>query len=155
MSEKKETVAQWQKRTKPILDDVFASRENMDAEAKQVAFSFLDYCNAKNITYRWSSTNRWNLYAKSTSLGYIAIGVRNTDDDSWSILLNHRVILKHEDLIQKENFAESIYNNLHFCEGCDGNRCSISCTSKLRFRNPTSETVESVQKILDFVLTPR
>ena len=90
--------------------------------------------------------------AKSTSLGYIDVGERNTLDHSWSILLNHRVILRREDLIRQESFSETIYANLHFCDGCDGTKCYMSCTSKLGFRNPNFETVETIQKILDFVL---
>jgi hypothetical protein len=31
----------------------------------------------------------------------------------------------------------------------------MSCTSKLGFKNPDFETVENIQKILDFVLIPR
>ena len=120
---KNETLAQEQRRTKPKLDDIIASRASMDEEAKQVAFAFLDYCNVKNITYKWSSTNRWNLYAKGKSLGYVGIGIRKTDDNSWSILLNHREIIQYEDFIQQEGLWDAIFNNLHLCKGCEGKKC--------------------------------
>jgi len=150
MSEKKkETLAKEQMRTKPKLEEFLASRAaDMDNEAKQIVSIFLDYCNTKKITYRWSATNRWNLYAKGKSLGYIAID----ENYQWQILLNHRELVQYEDFIQKENLSEMIYNNLHFCEGCDGNGTCTSCAMKLRFKNPGSETVESVQKILDYLL---
>ena len=83
---KNETLAQEQRRTKPKLDDIVTSRTSMDEEAKQVAFAYLDYCNAKNITYKWSSTNRWDLNAKGKRIGYIGIGVRKHDDNSWNII---------------------------------------------------------------------
>ena len=151
MSEnKKESLAQEQRRTKPKLEDIIASRASMDDKAKQVASLFLDYCNAKNITYRWNSTNRWNLMAKGKSLGYIGIGVRETDDNSWSILLNHREIIQYEDFIQKEGLSEIINNNLHLCEKCSGS--CMSCAGKLGFENPDAGTLESVKRILDLRL---
>ena len=79
----KETIAQEQRRTKPNLEDIIASRASMDKAAKQLAYEFLDYCNAKNITYKWSSTNRWNLSAKGKRIEYIGIGVRKHDDNSY------------------------------------------------------------------------
>jgi len=145
-----ETLAQEQRRTKPRLEDIIASRSNMSGEAKQVALALLDYCNAKNITYRWSSTNRWNLMAKSKSIGYIGIGIRETDDDLWHILLNHRDIVQYEDFFQNEGLAEFIHGNLHFCEGCKG--VCVSCSGKLGFTNPNMATIENLQKILDFML---
>jgi hypothetical protein len=147
-----ETLAKEQMKNKPKLEDILASRASMETEAKQAAFAFLNYCNAKNITYKWSSTNRWNLKAKSKSLGYIGIGVRERDDNSWNILLNHREIVQYEDFIQKEGLTEIVYNNLNYCEGCNGNSGCMSCTGKLRFENPDSEMLESVKKILDFGL---
>jgi len=120
MAEKnKESLAKKQRKTKPKLEDFIAS--SMDDEVKQVLFAFLDYCDSEKITYRWSATNRWNLYAKDKSLGYIGIG-----DNSWRILLNHREIVQYEDFIQKEGLSEAMYNNLHFCEGCDGNGSCVS-----------------------------
>ena len=84
------SIAKEQQKTKPKLEEIISTRVSMDEEAKQIVYAFLDYCNAKNITYKWNSANRWNLNAKGKSLGYIGIGVRETDDNSWSILLNHR-----------------------------------------------------------------
>ena len=143
------SIAKEQQKNKPKLEDIIVLRESMDNEAKQIAFSFLDFCNEKNITYRWSSTNRWNLMAKSKSIGYIAIGARKTDDNSWYILLNHRELLQYENFTRKENLMKIIYDNLHFCEGCNGDRGCMSCTGKLRFRNPGAEILDSVKKILD------
>jgi len=165
-----ETLAQEQRRTKPKFEDIIASRASMDDEAKQVAFAFLDYCNAKNITYRWSSTNRWNLNAKSKALGYICIGVRSRDDDSWSIMLDLRELLQYEDFIQKENLTEIIYSNIHYCEKCNQAMCGKSeenpkitevlgrefrnlCSVSASFKNPTAKALDDIRKILDFRLT--
>jgi len=100
-----ETLAQEQKRTKPKFEDIAATRASMNGQAKQVVYAFLDYCDAKSITYKWSSTNRWNLNAKSKSLGYIGIGVRSRADDSWSIILDLKELLQYEDFIQKEGLT--------------------------------------------------
>ena len=160
---KKETLAQEQRRTKPKLDDIITSRASMDEEAKQVAFAFLDYCNAKNITYKWSSTNRWNLNAKGKRIGYIGIGVRKHDDNSWNIIIGLSELLQYEDFIQKEGLAEVICNNIHYCEGCNKVVCSRSatilgkeyhnlCGVGVCFKNPDAKALKSVKKILDFRL---
>ena len=158
-----ETLAQAQRRTKPKLKDIIASRASMDDEAKQAAYTFLDYCDAKNITYKWSSTNRWNLNVKGKSIGYIGIGVRKHDDNSWNIITGLSELLQYEDFIQKESLVEIICNNIHYCEGCNKVVCSKSatilgkeyhnlCGVGVCFKNPDTETLKSVQKILDFRL---
>ena len=149
---KNETLAQEQRRIKPALEDIIASRAIMDGDTKQVAFAFLDYCNAKNITYKWSSTNRWNLSIKGRNLGYIGIGIRESDDGTWSILLNHREIVQYEDFIQKVGLSEIIYSNLRFCEGCNGHGDCMSCGQKLVLINPDAIILEYIMKILDFIL---
>jgi len=158
-----ETLAQEQRRTKPKLEDVIASRTSMNDEAKQVAFAFLDYCNTKNITYKWSSTNRWNLNVKGKSIGYIGIGVRKFDDNSWNIILGLSELLQYEDFIQSEELSEIIFDNIHYCENCNKVACSKSatilgkefhnlCGVSLCFKNTNAKALESVQKILDFRL---
>ena len=142
-----ETLAQEQRRTKPKLEDVIASSVGIADEAKQAVFAFLDYCNAKNIAYRWSSTNQWNLHAKGKSLGYIRIG------KTWVIQLNHREIIQYVDFMQKEGLSETIYNNLYFCDGCNGEGHCVSCTGKLRLQNPDAQMIVNIQKIVDFWLT--
>ena len=160
---RKETLAQEQRRTKPNLEDKIAARASMDEEAKQVAYAFLDYCNAKNITYKWSSTNRWNLNAKGKTLGYVGIGIRKHDDNSWNIITGLSELLQYEDFIHKEGLAEVIYNNIHYCEECNKIVCSRSatilgkeyhnlCGVAMCFKNPDTEALKSVQKILDFRL---
>ena len=160
---KKETLAQEQRRTKPKLEDIIALRSSMDKAAKQVAYDFLDYCNGKNITYKWSSTNRWNLNVKGKSIGYIGIGIRKHDDNSWNIILGLSELLQYEDFIQNEGLAEIIINNIHYCEGCNKIVCSRSatilgkeyhnlCGVGVCFKNPGAEDLKSVQKILDFRL---
>ena len=155
-----ETIAEKQRRTKPKLEDIIVSRASMDDEAKQVAFAFLDYCNAKNITYKWSSTNRWNLNEKGKSIGYIGIGVRKHDDNSWNIIIRLNELLQYEDFIQKEGLTEIICNNIHYCERCNKVVCSKSatifgkkyhnlCGIGVCFKNPDAKTLDSVKKILD------
>jgi len=161
-AKKKETLAQEQRRTKPKFEDIIATRASMDDEAKKVAYAFLDYCNAKNITYKWSSTNRWNLNMKGKSLGYIGIGERDVDDDSWNLVMNLKEILQYEDDIQKEGLAEFVGNNILDCRGCSYN-CAKSatisgkeyhgiCNVGTNLKNPNGETLKSVQKTLDFLL---
>ena len=159
-----ESIAQEQKRTKPIFEDIVASRASMSKEEKQVAFTFLDYCNAKNITYKWSSTNRWTLKAKSKTIGYICIGVRSRDDNSWRILLDLKELLQYEDFIQKEGLAELICNNVNYCEKCNHiNPCHGSatilgkefrniCGVCVSFKNPDTEALNNACKIIDFRL---
>jgi len=158
-----ESTAQEQRRTKPAFENIIVSRGNMSDEEKQAAFAFLDYCNTKNITYKWSSTNRWNLNVKGKSLGYIGIGVRSRDDDSWSIILHLNEFVQYEDFIQKEGLTEIIHNNIHYCESCNQNRCCKDatilgkafhnlCGFSARFKNPNDDGIKSIQSILDFWL---
>jgi len=159
-----ESLAQEQKRIKPNFEDIVASRECMSDKEKQITFAFLEYCNAKNITYKWSSTNRWNLKAKGKSIGYIGIGVRKADNNSWCILLDLKELLQYKDFIQKEDLAEIICNNINYCERCNHkNPCSSSatilgkefhnlCGITVCFKNPNAEALKIAQKILDFRL---
>lgn len=158
-----ETLAQEQKRTKPELESIIATRASMDSEAKHVAYSFLEYCKSKKIVYKWSSTNRWNLRVNSKIIGYIGIGVRKHDDNSWNIILSLSELLQYEDFIQKENLEEIIYNHIHYCENCNKNACSRAavilgkelhslCGISLCFKNPNASALESIMKILDFRL---
>jgi hypothetical protein len=158
-----ETIAQEQRRTRPKLENIIASRANMDNEAKQAAYEFLDYCNAKKITYKWSSTNRWNLNFKGKSLGYIGIGERENDDNSWSIVTGVGELLQYEDFIQKEGLAELVCNNIRYCVKCI-NLCTTKsatifgkefhniCNGNSCFKNPNAEVIMNIQKILDFRL---
>ena len=159
-----ESIAQAQKRTKPIFEDIIATRASMSNEEKQVALAFLDYCNAKNITYKWSSTNRWTLKAKSKTIGYICIGVRSHDDNSWRILLDLKELLQYEDFIKKEGLTEIIYKNVNYCESCNhknpcfgaatiiGKEFRNICGVCVRFKNPNAESLDNACKIIDFRL---
>jgi len=159
-----ESVAQEQRRTKPKFEDIIVSRASMSDEEKQVAYAFLDYCNMREITYTWSSTNRWNLRAKGKIIGYICIGVRSRDDNSWRILLDLKELLQYEDFIQKEGLTEIIRNNVNYCERCNHkNPCCGSaiilghefrdiCGVCVSFKNPNANALDNAQKIIDFRL---
>ena len=147
-----ESLAKKQEKVKPILEDVIALDENLNDEAKQNLLAFLEYCNAKNISYKWSSTNRWNLKAKGDSIGYIGIGNRAVNDNSWSVLMNQRRFIQHEDFLAKEGLTEMVHNSLFYCKGCNGNSGCVACTA-LRFENPDTKTVNGIQKIIDFILS--
>jgi hypothetical protein len=159
-----ESIAQEQRRTKPKFEDIVASRTSMNDEEKQAAYAFLDYCNAQTITYTWSSTNRWNLKTKGKIIGYICIGVRSHDDNSWRILLDLKELLQYEDFIQQEGLAEIICNNVHYCERCNhknpccrsatilGNKFSNICGVCISFKNPNAEALDNAQKIINFRL---
>jgi len=121
-----ETIAKKQQQTKPKFEDVIATRASMTVGDRQISHAFLDYCKANKITYRWSSTNRWTLSAKSKTLGYLAIGFRSKDDNSWSIMIGLNEFLQYEDFIRKEGLSEIILNNLNYCEKCNPNVCG-SC----------------------------
>jgi len=162
-----ETLAQEQRRIKPRVEDLITARANMNEEAKQLAFSFLEYCIDKNIKYDWSSTNRWNLKIKGRSIGYVGIGVRKIDDDSWNIIFGINELLQYEYFILKEDLAETIHNNIHFCGKCHSKHetCALKsatilgkeyhniCGGNVCFKNPDSVTIASVRKIIDFILT--
>jgi hypothetical protein len=159
-----ESIAQEQKRTKPLFENIIATRASMSNEEKEVASAFLAYCNAKNITYKWSSTNRWTLKAKSKTIGYICIGVRSHDDNSWRILLDLKELLQYEDFIQKEGLAEIICNNVNYCERCNhknpcfgsatilGKVFSNICGVCVSFKNPDTKALDNALKIIDFRL---
>jgi len=163
-----ETLAQEQKRIKSNFEDIVATRASMDDEAKKAAYAFLDYCNAKNIAYQWSSTNRWNLRARSKIIGYICIGVRSRDDDSWRIMLDLKELLQYEDFIQKEGLTEIIHSNINYCEACNKSMCGKLrnpmitkilgkefhnlCGVFVCFKNPTIEALDDIRKIIDFRL---
>ena len=159
-----ESIAQEQRRTKPKFEDIVATRASMSDEEKQIAYAFLEYCNAKEVTYTWSSTNRWNLKTKGKIIGYICIGIRSRDDNSWRILLDLKELLQYEDFIQKEGFAEVIYNNVNYCERCNhknpcfgsetilGKKFNNICGVCVSFKNPNLEALDNAKKIIDFRL---
>jgi hypothetical protein len=147
-----DSLAKKQEKVKPILEDVIALNENLNDEAKQNLLAFLEYCNAKNISYKWSSTNRWNLKAKGDSIGYIGIGNRAVNDNSWSVLMNQRRFIQHEDFLAKKGLTEMVHNSLFYCKGCNGNSGCVACTA-LRFENPDTNVINGIQKIIDFILS--
>jgi len=159
-----ESLAQEQRRTKPKFEDIIASRSSMSDEEKQVAYAFLDYCNAREITYTWSSTNRWSLRAKGKIIGYICIGVRSRDDDSWRILLDLKELLQYDDFIQKEGLTEIIFYNINYCERCNhinpccgtatilGKEFHDLCGICVSFKNPNAKALDNAKKIIDFRL---
>ena len=159
-----ESIAQEQKRTKPKFEDIVATRASMSDEEKQVAYAFLEFCNAKEITYTWSSTNRWNLRAKGKIIGYICIGVRSRDDNSWRILLDLKELLQYEDFIKNECLTEIIDNNINYCERCNhknpcfgsatilGKEFSNLCGISVSFKNPNPEALDNARKIINFRL---
>ena len=141
----------------------------MDNEAKQVALAFLQYCDANHITYKWSSTNRWNLRAKGRIVGYICVGIRSRDDGSWRILLDLKELLQYEEFIHKEGLITIFHNNIHYCEKCNASMCGKSeenpkfttilgkkfrniCSIGVYFKNPGFTALDDIQKILSFRL---
>jgi len=175
-----DTIAKQQQQAKPTFEDVIATRASMTEAGRQIAHAFLDYCKANKITYKWSSTNRWRMTAKSKTLGYIAIGRRSKDDNTWGIILELKEFLQYEDYIRKESLAEVIHNNMHYCTQCNSNRCCqhaakhgcANCTQQHKpcvhmvlgkkfqhlcgicvgFTNPNADALENAIKMLDFWL---
>jgi hypothetical protein len=158
------TIAVKQAKSKPLLNDVIASKINMSEEAKKTAYSFLDYCDAKKITYKWSSTNRWNLNMKGKTLGYIGLGEREKDNNSWSVIINSRELIQHEKFIHDEGLAEFVSKKLHYCQKCvckckglsvmlNGTEYHGICNDGMNFKNPDNDTIQIIQKVLDFRLS--
>ncbi|MCL2432973.1 MAG: hypothetical protein FWD16_00430 [Clostridia bacterium] len=175
-----ETIAQEQRRTKPKLEDFIAA--SLDAETRQNALAFLEYCKAKKISYPWSSTNTWTLKAKGKSIGLIWIGgdkwidgqkvaeEKLNDEKSWSVGVWYTELLQYTDFIVKENLQGVFLNSLKRCSKC-GSGCSpyavkilekeyrSICRSKyldrdtcIQFKNPDAEALHRIQKMIDFRL---
>ena len=174
LEEKNETLAQAQKRTKPKLDDFVVM--NLDAKLQQEVLAFLDYCKAKKVSYSWSSTNTWTLKAKGKSIGFIWIGdkeaTKRSDYLHWAVGLGFVELHQYDDFIVKESLQSIILNSLMHCTNCNA-YCVPGYTEKilekkyhnlcrgmyildektcLNFKNPATEAIEKVKRIIDFRL---
>jgi len=147
------TARQEQERTKPTPQDILASTSSLSDEVKRRILSFLEYCDANNIKYRWSKVNCWMLTFKSTSFGYLGV---NIDKKSWSLNLNFRIFFQNEnffEFMKNENLTDFVYDNISYCiEECNGWKCLQSCAGGFRHDNPDDETLKKLQKIFDNTL---
>ncbi|MCL2487266.1 MAG: hypothetical protein FWE80_01130 [Oscillospiraceae bacterium] len=163
-----ETLAQEQAKTKPELEDFIAV--SLHDYARQAVLAFLDYCRAKKISYRWTSTNTWTLKAKGKSLGGISIDGENC----WAVWLHLTELLQYDDFIVKENLQSAILNSIKHCTGCNS-YCAPGYTGKILgkehrslcramyivdrndhcidFTNPDAAAIDRAKRIIDFRLS--
>jgi len=163
MTEKNESLAKQQARTKPKPKDIIASSLIRDEQENSLAF--LKYCSGKKISYPWSSTNRWNMKAKGKSIGWIDIGGerKGNIDGSWYIEVDMRELRQYEDAIEREGLAEFVKKHLKVCIACSscspvnitlfGKEFKNICYSiPLYIKNPDMGTIENAQKLINIRL---
>ncbi|MCL2361679.1 MAG: hypothetical protein FWC73_07700 [Defluviitaleaceae bacterium] len=165
MSEKNESLAKQQAKTKPKAEDIIAS--NLTGGERQNALAFLEYCKVKKISYPWSSTNRWNMKAKGKSIGWIDIGGerKGNADSSWYIDVDMRELRQYEDAIENEGLIDFVKKHLKICIGCAscapggnvtffGEEFQNVCYGvSLYICNPDASTIENIQKLINIRLT--
>ena len=161
MSEKNESLAKQQAKTKPTPEELITS--NLTNNEQQNAFAFLEYCKSKKISYPWSSTNRWNMKSKGKSIGWIDIGGERkwNADGSWYIDLDMRELYHHEGAIEKEGLAEFVKMHIKKCNNCGscapggkitlfGEEFQNICHGgQLYICNPDTSTLENIQKLIN------
>jgi len=164
MSEKKESLAKQQAKTKPTAEAIIAS--NLIGNEQQSALAFLEYCKSKKISYPWSSTNRWNMKAKGKSIGWIDIGGerKGNMDGSWYIDIDMRELRQYENAIEKEGLSELVKKYLKTCIACASCVSDMNVTLlgkefqsvcygiSLYICNPDAETIENIQKLINIRL---
>jgi len=164
MSEKNESLAKQQAKTKPKPEEIITS--NLTGNEQQNALAFLDYCKAKKISYPWSSTNRWNMKSKGKSIGWIDIGGerKGNADGSWYIDVDMRELHQYENAIEKDGLSELVKKYLKTCIACascvsDMNMTLLGETFQnvcygisLYICNPDINTIENVQKLINIRL---
>jgi len=67
-------------------------------------------------------------------------------------MLNHREFLQPDDLNNNSELTEFVNAHLIFCNNCDGNKCVVNNNGKLRFDDPSAETMDNVYKLIDALL---
>ena len=161
MSEKNESLAKQQAKTKPTPEDIIAL--NLTGNNQQNALVFLEYCKTKKISYPWSSTNRWNMKSKGKSIGWIDIGGERkwNADGSWYIDLDMRELRQHENAIENAGLSEFVKTHIKKCNGCAGCAPGGKVTlfgeefqnvchgGQLYICNPDTDTLENIQKLID------
>jgi len=164
MSDKKESLAKQQAKTKPTTEEMIAL--HLTGNKAENALAFLAYCKEKKVSYPWSSTNRWNLKAKGKSIGWIDIGGerKGNAEGSWYMDVDLRELRQYESAIEKEGLAGFVEAHLKVCTACAscspgvaltlfGKSFQSICYSiPLYIQNPDADTIVNIQKLINLRL---
>jgi len=160
---KNDSPHQTQMKQRPKITDMIEALP--EDEKKQAILAFVEYCAANRMTVQWGATNAWYIGRKGKRAGRISIGGNAAlQDYSWYVTIADLNVFDpiHINFIENENLTELIWKNVKYCEGCLktcapgtdrkilGKMFSNVCVGAIRFKNPDTETLNGIKKILEF-----
>jgi len=112
--QKKETLVQRQKRTKPLIED--AINQSLDGDMKNNALNLVAYVRENNIKFRWGgTTNTWKARFKGRAFCFIRVDTEHTEINAWHAAVNLPHFREYENYIISEGLQDEIFENLNHC----------------------------------------
>jgi len=169
--QKKETLKQWQQRTKPLIED--AINQSLDGDMKNNALNLVAYVRENNINVRLGrNVNTWNARFKG-NIFWIRVDMEHTEINAWHAIVRLRHFREYENLIISEGLQDEIFEYLNHCNcphKCDeGPRINMAfgreithCGHRFKYgfnyyspREPDEAMVERMKWLLDLEIKAR
>lgn len=169
MSEQiKNSLYEEQKKTKPKIEDMLT--KHFDSNTKQMIFGFLEYCKSTKLSYPWGAGNKWAIKHKGKRIGDISLRIIDMDNNQIQIENNEWIVYiymeinspQFNDFLEKENLKEIVWENVKRCQRClttcapgstktiFGKEFQNVCVSNTWFKNPNTEALCCIKKILNY-----
>ena len=141
--------------TRPILADEI--RSILSGDALKRALDFAEHLKANDMHY---TGNHCEIHYKDKCACYIYLDQSCQVHGPWTIWTEGKYTSEHENVPMDKRMKEIAWANVSTCLNC-GNSCNPGhcetifgkdfnnvCNAILRFRNPDTETLECVKKLL-------
>jgi len=164
---KEETLHQFQKRTKPLVED--AINQRLDGDMKKNALNLVAFAKENKLNFTWGGTiNTWKATCKGKPICFIRIDTNYDEKQAWSAAVRLHHFREYENFILGEGLQDEIFKNLSHCD-CRPNKCGNAkvdtvfgkeitrCCYTLGFgsKEPNETTVERIKWILELEVNAR
>jgi len=131
MSEQKKlTVFQRQKITKPIIEEIIPEIIT-NGDIRKNILDFVAYLRTNNMSFRWSGVNTWKAYIKSKCICRVALGKivwSGKNSDFWWVVLSLTNLNEYKESITDSRVQKIIRDNIKYCNKCSGCTPGIEMT---------------------------